>query len=84
LIRLQKGDADTYIDDIDHLANRRLRRVGELVGSVAYRVGLLRLERAVKERMSLLDPKTKVMPNQVINARPLISAINEFFRTSQL
>lgn len=84
LIRLQKGDQETFIDDIDHLANRRLRRVGELVGSVAFRVGLLRLERAVKERMSLLDPKTKVMPNQVINARPLISAINEFFRTSQL
>lgn len=84
LIRLQKGDADTFIDDIDHLANRRLRRVGELVGSVAFRVGMLRLERAVKERMSLLDPKSKVMPNQVINARPLISAINEFFRTSQL
>ncbi|OGG17832.1 DNA-directed RNA polymerase subunit beta [Candidatus Gottesmanbacteria bacterium RIFCSPHIGHO2_01_FULL_47_48] len=84
LIRLQKGDVDTYTDDIDHLANRRLRRVGELVGSVAVRVGLLRLERTVKERMSLLDPKTKVMPNQVINARPLISAVNEFFRTSQL
>lgn len=84
LIRLQKGDPETFIDDIDHLANRRLRRVGELVGSIAFRVGLLRLERAVKERMSLLDPKSKVMPNQVINARPLISAINEFFRTSQL
>lgn len=84
LIRLQKGDLTTFTDDIDHLANRRLRRVGELVGTVAYRAGLLRLERAVKERMSLLDPKSKVMPNQVVNARPLISAINEFFRTSQL
>ncbi len=84
LVRLQKGDATTFTDDIDNLANRRLRRVGELVGNVAFRDGLLRLERAVKERMSLLDPKTKVMPNQVINARPIISAINEFFRTSQL
>ncbi|MCL4390354.1 MAG: DNA-directed RNA polymerase subunit beta [Patescibacteria group bacterium] len=84
LIRLQKGDAGTYTDDIDHLANRRLRRVGELVGNVAFRDGLLRLERAIKERMSLLDPKTRVMPNQVINARPIISTINEFFRTSQL
>lgn len=84
LIRLQNGDAETFTDDIDHLANRRVRRVGELVGHVAFRSGLLRLERAVKERMSLLDPKSKVMPNQVVNARPLISATNEFFRTSQL
>ncbi len=84
LIRLQKNDPDTYADDIDNLANRRLRRVGELVGNVAFRDGLLRLERAIKERMSLLDPKIKVMPNQVVNARPIISAVNEFFRTSQL
>jgi len=84
LIKLQKGDQDVFTDDIDHLANRRLRRVGELVGTIAFRLGLTRLEKAIKERMSLLDPKTKVMPNQVINARPLISAVNEFFRTSQL
>lgn len=84
LIRMQKGDTETYVDDIDHLGNRRLRRVGELVGTVAFRTGILRLEKAVKERMSLLDPKTRVMPNQVINARPIVSAINEFFRTSQL
>jgi len=84
LIRLQKADANSYTDDIDHLANRRVRRVGELVGNVAFRDGILRLERAIKERMSLLDPKIRVMPNQVINARPIISAINEFFRTSQL
>lgn len=84
LIRLQKGGASVFTDDIDHLANRRLRRVGELVGSVAFRDGLLRLERTIKERMSLLDPKVRAMPNQVINARPITSAINEFFRTSQL
>ncbi len=84
LIRLQKGDTKAYIDDIDNLANRRLRRVGELVGNVAFRDGILRLERTIKERMSLLDPKVRAMPNQVINARPIISAINEFFRTSQL
>ncbi len=84
LIRLQKNDPNVYTDDIDHLANRRLRRVGELVGTISFRLGLARLEKAVKERMSLLDPKTRVMPNQVINARPLISAVNEFFRTSQL
>ena len=84
LIRLQKGDKEVHMDDIDNLANRRLRRVGELVGNVAFRDGLLRLERAIKERMSLLDPKIRVMPNQVVNARPIISAVNEFFRTSQL
>ncbi len=84
LIRLQEGDTEAFTDDIDALANRRLRRVGELVGSISFRDGLLRLERAVKERMSLLDPKTKVMPSQVVNARPIITAINEFFRTSQL
>jgi DNA-directed RNA polymerase subunit beta len=84
LLRLQKGDPQTYTDDIDNLGNRRLRSVGELVGNIAFRDGLLRLERAIKERMSLLDPKTKVMPNQVVNARPIISAVNEFFRTSQL
>lgn len=84
LLRLQKNDPEVYTDDIDNLGNRRLRCVGELVGNIAFRDGLLRLERAVKERMSLLDPKIKVMPNQVVNARPIISAVNEFFRTSQL
>ncbi len=82
LIKLQQGSGE--VDDIDHLANRRVRRVGELVGNAAFRIGLLRLERAVKERMSMLDIKVKAMPNQVVNARPIISAINEFFRTSQL
>lgn len=82
LLRLQQGNGET--DDIDNLSNRRLRRVGELVGNVAFRSGLLRLEKSVKERMSLLDPKIRVLPSQVINSRPLVSAINEFFRTSQL
>ncbi len=83
LMLLQVGVGE--IDDIDHLANRRLRRVGELVGQAAFRVGLLRLERAIKERMSMLDVKAgRAQPNQVVNARPIISAINEFFRTSQL
>ncbi len=82
LIKLQNGEGE--IDDIDHLANRRVRRVGELVGNAAFRLGLLRLERAVKERMSMLDVKSKALPNQVVNARPIIAALNEFFRTSQL
>lgn len=82
LINLQQGEGD--VDDIDHLANRRVRCVGEQVAQNALRVGLLRLERMVKERMSLVSPEEKIMPATFINARPLISAINEFFRSNQL
>ena len=82
LIGLQNGNG--RIDDIDHLANRRLRRVGELVATHAFRVGLLRLERSVKEKMSLISPDDKPQPSILINARPLIAALNEFYRTSQL
>ncbi|MBI2327532.1 DNA-directed RNA polymerase subunit beta [Candidatus Curtissbacteria bacterium] len=72
------------VDDIDHLGNRRVRRVGELVAQNAFRVGILRLERVIKERMSLTPIDTVPSPASLINARPLISAINEFFRSSQL
>lgn len=72
------------IDDIDHLGNRRVRRVGELVAQNAFRVGILRLERVIKERMSLSPVDILPSPATLINARPLISAINEFFRSSQL
>ena len=72
------------MDDIDHLANRRLRRVGELVAVNAFRVGLLRLERSVKEKMSLISPDDKPLPANLINARPLIASLNEFFRSNQL
>lgn len=82
LLRLQNGQGT--VDDIDHLANRRLRRVGEIIADSAFRVGLLRLERTVKEKMSLFSTDEKVNPTHVINARPLIVAINEFFRTNQL
>ena len=82
LIGLQNGAG--RVDDIDHLANRRLRRVGELVASHAFRVGLLRLERSVKEKMSLISPDDKPQPQNLINARPLIASINEFFRSNQL
>lgn len=82
LIGLQNGAG--HIDDIDHLSNRRLRRVGELVATHAFRVGLLRLERSVKEKMSLISPDDKPMPQSLINARPLVAAINEFFRSNQL
>ncbi|MBI2594341.1 DNA-directed RNA polymerase subunit beta [Candidatus Curtissbacteria bacterium] len=72
------------VDDIDHLGNRRVRRVGELVAQNAFRVGILRLERVIKERMSLTPTDTIPSPASLINARPIISAINEFFRSSQL
>jgi len=72
------------LDDIDHLANRRLRRVGELVAVNAFRVGLLRLERSVKEKMSLISPEDRPLPANLINARPLIASLNEFFRSNQL
>lgn len=82
LIGLQNGVG--RVDDIDHLANRRLRRVGELVAVNAFRVGLLRLERSVKEKMSLISPDDKPLPANLINARPLIASLNEFFRSNQL
>ena len=82
LIGLQNGKG--RVDDIDHLANRRLRRVGELVAVNAFRIGLLRLERAVKEKMSLISPDDKPVPSTLINARPLIASLNEFFRSNQL
>lgn len=82
LISLQNGIGK--LDDIDHLSNRRLRRVGELVAVNAFRVGLLRLERSVKEKMSLISPDDKPLPATLINARPLIASLNEFFRSNQL
>ena len=82
LIALQNGVG--RVDDIDHLSNRRLRRVGELVAVNAFRVGLLRLERSVKEKMSLISPEDRPQPSLLVNARPLIASLNEFYRSSQL
>lgn len=82
LIGLQNGQGK--IDDIDHLANRRVRRVGELVSQNAFWVGVLRLERVIKERMSLLSGEVEINPGGLVNARPIIAAVNEFFRSSQL
>lgn len=82
LINLQFGRGE--VDDIDHLANRRVRRVGELVLQTAVKVGLMRLERMIKERMALMSTEEKFQPSALINARPLISAINEFYRQGQL
>lgn len=82
LIGLQNGQGQ--IDDIDHLSNRRVRRVGELLGSTAFRIGLLRLERSIREKMSLVKPEENVTPVQLINARPVIAIISEFFRRNRL
>lgn len=82
LIGLQNGHGK--IDDIDHLGNRRVRRVGELVAQTAFRDGLLRLERAIKEKMSLVSTEELITPGMLVNARPVIAAVNEFFRSSQL
>ncbi|WP_395611904.1 DNA-directed RNA polymerase subunit beta [Allosphingosinicella sp.] len=80
LVNLKDGKGE--IDDIDNLGNRRVRSVGELLEN-QYRVGLLRMERAVKERMSSVDVST-VMPNDLINAKPAVAAVREFFGSSQL
>lgn len=77
---LRDGRGD--IDDIDHLGNRRVRSVGELMEN-QYRVGLLRMERAIKERMSSVEIDT-VMPQDLINAKPAAAAVREFFGSSQL
>lgn len=82
LIGLPYGKGE--VDDIDHLGNRRVRRVGELVATNAFRVGILRLERAVRERMSLAGTQIEITPSQIVNARPIIASINDFFRTNQL
>ncbi|HUD44937.1 MAG TPA: DNA-directed RNA polymerase subunit beta [Patescibacteria group bacterium] len=82
LILLTQGKG--LLDDIDSLANRRVRSVGELVAANAFRVGVLRVERSVKERMSLLQTEDQVSVVNLINARPIMASINEFFRTSQL
>lgn len=83
LIQLQKGEVKR-LDDIDSLANRRLRRCGEIVSQVAVRPSLSRFERMIKERMSLISTKEKPTPSQMINPQPLISSLNTFFRSNQL
>jgi len=75
-------DGKGEIDDIDHLANRRVRSVGELLEN-QYRVGLLKMDRAIKERLSSLEVDN-IMPQDIINAKPVASSIKEFFGTSQL
>src|SRR5579883_1470181 len=82
LVDLKNGAEDRQVDDIDHLGNRRVRAVGELVEN-QFRIGLVRMERAIKERMSLQDIET-LMPQELVNYKPASAVIREFFGSSQL
>lgn len=82
LLNLTKGKGS--FDDIDHLGNRRLRTVGELVSMYSIRAGMIRVEKEVKERMSLVANDINPTPSQVLNNKPLIAAINLFYKTNQL
>ncbi|MAI78264.1 MAG: DNA-directed RNA polymerase subunit beta [Deltaproteobacteria bacterium] len=83
LVDLKNGsDPNKRVDDIDHLGNRRVRVVGELLEN-QYRIGLVRMERAIKERMSLQEIET-LMPHDLINSKPVTAVIKEFFGSSQL
>ena len=82
LVGLQNSQGK--VDDIDHLANRRVRRIGELVATIAFRIGLLRLERSIREKMSLTKVDEKITPASLVNARPIIATISEFFRRNRL
>src|SRR5260221_2100121 len=81
LVELDEGKGKK--DDIDHLGNRRVRSVGELI-QTQFRVGLLRMERVVKERMAIIQDPSQASPNQLINIRPVVAAMKEFFGGSQL
>jgi DNA-directed RNA polymerase subunit beta len=81
LLRLRKGLG--AVDDIDHLGNRRVRAVGELLEN-QFRIGLVRMERAIKEKMSVYQEMSSAMPHDLVNAKPVMAAIREFFGSSQL
>ena len=81
LFRLRRGEG--MIDDIDHLGNRRVRSVGELVEN-AFRIGLTRMERTVKEKMTVASDLASAMPQDLINSKPVIAALKEFYGSSQL
>ena len=80
IIRLNNGEGQS--DDIDHLGNRRVRTVGELIQN-QFRIGLLRMERVIRERMTITDPESAT-PSALINIRPVVAAVKEFFGGSQL
>ena len=81
LLKLRKGQG--AVDDIDHLGNRRVRAVGELLEN-QFRIGLVRMERAIKEKMSVYQEMSTAMPHDLVNAKPVMAAIREFFGSSQL
>jgi DNA-directed RNA polymerase subunit beta len=81
LLKLRKGIG--VVDDIDHLGNRRVRAVGELLEN-QFRIGLVRMERAIKEKMSVYQEMSTAMPHDLVNAKPVMAAIREFFGSSQL
>jgi DNA-directed RNA polymerase subunit beta len=81
LLKLRKGVG--AVDDIDHLGNRRVRAVGELLEN-QFRIGLVRMERAIKEKMSVYQEMSTAMPHDLVNAKPVMAAIREFFGSSQL
>src|ERR687886_123839 len=80
-LKLRRNPAN--VDDIDHLGNRRVRSVGELLEN-QFRIGLVRMERAIKEKMSVYQEMATAMPHDLINAKPVMAAIREFFGSSQL
>jgi DNA-directed RNA polymerase subunit beta len=81
LLRLRRGIG--AVDDIDHLGNRRVRAVGELLEN-QFRIGLVRMERAIKEKMAVFQEMSTAMPHDLVNAKPVMAAIREFFGSSQL
>ncbi|TAN23289.1 MAG: DNA-directed RNA polymerase subunit beta [Acidobacteria bacterium] len=81
LLKLRRGEGS--VDDIDHLGNRRVRAVGELLEN-QFRIGLVRMERAIKEKMSVFQEMATAMPHDLVNAKPVMAAIREFFGSSQL
>src|SRR5450631_4004209 len=81
LLKLRKNIG--VVDDIDHLGNRRVRAVGELMEN-QFRIGLVRMERAIKEKMSVYQEMSTAMPHDLVNAKPVMAAIREFFGSSQL
>ena len=81
LLKLRRGIG--AVDDIDHLGNRRVRAVGELLEN-QFRIGLVRMERAIKEKMRVYQEMSTAMPHDLVNAKPVMAAIREFFGSSQL
>ena len=83
LLKMRRNPSEFLADDIDHLGNRRVRAVGELLEN-QFRIGLVRMERAIKEKMSIQQEMQTTMPRDLINAKPVTAAVREFFGSSQL